>query len=172
MVTSFVGIGSNVGDRRDAVHTALELLGRSKDITVEHVSTFYETEPVGGPPGQGMYINGVIKLATSLSPLALLQRLQAIERRLKRRRTVKDGPRIIDLDILTYGEEIVIHPRLMIPHPRLDEREFVLRGFCEIAPDFIHPHLKMSIRDIYEALQEKRPVYAYDQEHTTNGSMH
>ena len=104
--------------------------------------------------------------------MTLLHQLQQIEKALKRKRTVVNGPRTIDLDILIYGDEIFLHPRLMIPHPRLHQREFVLRGFCEIAPDVTHPLLKKSIRDLYAKARKRYTVNANDQEHTKNGSMH
>jgi 2-amino-4-hydroxy-6-hydroxymethyldihydropteridine diphosphokinase len=156
MITSFIGVGSNLGNRRANITAAIEELNRSKKIAVEKVSSLYRTSPRGGPEGQSMFLNGVVKIKTSLSPVGLLARVQQIEKGLKRKRTVKNGPRTIDLDILTYGRRVVAKPHLFIPHPLLCQREFVLKGFCEIAPDVVHPLLRKSIRDIYETLKEKK----------------
>jgi 2-amino-4-hydroxy-6-hydroxymethyldihydropteridine diphosphokinase len=155
MVTSYIGIGSNVGNRQSNIRTALQELKRTKNITIQKTSSFYQTEPQGGPEGQPWFLNGVVRIETSLSPSKLLERLHEIEQGLKRKRTVKNGPRTIDLDILTYGKRVVARPRLFIPHPLLCQREFVLKGFCELAPDFVHPLLRKSIHDIYETLKEK-----------------
>lgn len=152
MVTSYIGIGSNLGNRKRNIQKAMELLKGSEAIGIEKVSSIYETEPMGGPAGQNNYLNGVIKIKTSLGPSALLKRLQDIEAALERRRAVRNGPRTLDLDILAYGRRVVAKPKLMIPHPLMDKRPFVLRGFCEIAPDFVHPLLKKSIREIYRGL--------------------
>lgn len=150
MVTSFIGIGSNLGNRKLYIEKAIRFLKTSKDIVVEKVSSIYETNPVEGSSNQGKFLNGVIKIKTSLRPVVLLERLQNIEKVLRRKRTVKNGPRTIDLDILTYGKQIIVEPNLLIPHPRLDKRKFVLRGFCQIAPNFVHPLLNKSIKEIYQ----------------------
>ena len=102
-----------------------------QDINVKKVSSIYETEPVGGPV-QGKFLNGVLKAETTLAPPALLAGLKNIERHLKRKKTVKDGPRTIDLDILLYGRRKVDTKSLRIPHPRMHKREFVLKGLREV----------------------------------------
>lgn len=131
MTTCYIGIGSNLGDRRCSINAAIDALRATGGITVTGVSSIYETEPVGDIP-QGRYLNGVIEIRTSLPPRDLLQELLAIEERLGRKRTVKNGPRVIDLDILYYGDERREEEGLTIPHPRLREREFVLRGLREL----------------------------------------
>lgn len=131
MHTVYIGIGSNLGDRQKNIDLAIEHLRNTPLIVVEKVSSIYETDPVGGVP-QGKFLNGVMRIKTALSPRALLTRLKEIERALGRTETVRFGPRLIDLDILTYGDLDIDEEGLTIPHPRMHEREFVLRGLKEI----------------------------------------
>jgi 2-amino-4-hydroxy-6-hydroxymethyldihydropteridine diphosphokinase len=131
MVTCYIGIGSNLGDRQKYIDGAIEELGKNENIKVTRVSSIYETEPVGDVP-QGKFLNGVLEVSTTLSPRELAGRLNAIEAALGRKRTVKNGPRTIDLDILYYGNEQVLEKDLVIPHPRISEREFVLKGLREL----------------------------------------
>lgn len=134
MVTGgvFIGLGSNLGDRSRHIREALRELAEAGDIRVVACSRLYETEPVGGPPGQPRFLNAVAELATELAPRALLLRLLAIEARHGRRRGVPNGPRTLDLDLLIHGQTVVDEPGLVVPHPRLREREFVLRPLAEI----------------------------------------
>lgn len=150
MVTSYIGIGSNLGNRELHIKKAIEFLQNIDGVTVEKISSIYETKPVGGPVGQSNFLNGVIKIRTSLEPSVLLKDLRSIEDSLMRKRAVKNGSRTMDLDILTYGKRVMKEPDLLIPHPKLEERDFVLKGFFEVAPEFIHPLLGKSIRDIYK----------------------
>jgi 2-amino-4-hydroxy-6-hydroxymethyldihydropteridine diphosphokinase len=131
MMLCYVGIGSNLGDRQRYIDRAIDELRREPDISVRRVSSIYETEPVGGIR-QGMFLNGVLELETNLGARALLKALRCIEERLGRVRRVKNGPRTIDLDILYYGDEKLDEDGLTIPHPRIQEREFVLRGLREL----------------------------------------
>ncbi|MCK4463519.1 MAG: 2-amino-4-hydroxy-6-hydroxymethyldihydropteridine diphosphokinase [Candidatus Omnitrophica bacterium] len=131
MVTSYIGIGSNLGDRQGNINKAISYLKDSDKIEVKKVSSIYETEPIGGPP-QGKFLNGVIEIDTDLSPLDLLDRLDEIEMKLGRVHSEKNGPRTIDLDILLYSDTQINNERLTIPHPHMQEREFVLRGLREI----------------------------------------
>lgn len=128
----YIGIGSNLGDRDKNILDAIRRLRGTKGIEVKAVSGIYETEPVGGP-AQPKYLNGVIEIETLLEPKELLSVLQAIENKLGRERMVKNGPRTIDLDILTYGNEKIDEPDLKIPHPRMNERKFVQVPLMEIA---------------------------------------
>jgi 2-amino-4-hydroxy-6-hydroxymethyldihydropteridine diphosphokinase len=129
---AYVGIGSNLGDRKNNIMSAISLLGEIDGVKVLKVSSIYETEPVDGPP-QGKYLNGVIELETELGPHRFLKELNEIESLLGRKRREVNGPRTIDLDILTYGELKINERGLVIPHPRMNEREFVLRGLKELA---------------------------------------
>ena len=131
MVTCYIGIGSNLGDRRGYIDKAIEALRASKGIRVARVSSIYETEPASDIP-QGLYLNGVLEIETDLDARALLSELIRIEASLGRVRTVKNAPRTIDLDILYFGNEEICDKDLTIPHPRIAEREFVLKGLREL----------------------------------------
>ena len=131
MVTCYIGIGSNLGDRRKFIDRAIEELRKSAHIEVKRRSSIYETDPVSEIP-QGKFLNGVVEIKTSLRPQALLSELNRIERELGRVRAVRNGPRTIDLDILYYGDEHIAQKDLIIPHPKINEREFVLRGLREL----------------------------------------
>ena len=127
----FIGVGSNLGDRKANIEKALELVNLIKGVKLLRVSSIYETEPRGGPP-QGNFLNGVLEVKTAESPFKLLDELQKIEKHLGRKRKIKNGPRTIDLDILTFGDKKVNAKNLKIPHPRMHKREFVLRGLREL----------------------------------------
>ncbi len=131
MEVAFLGIGSNLGDRSKNMTSAIEYLKDTPLTTVEKVSSIYETDPVG-EVNQGKFLNGVIKIRTGLSPRALLTRLKDIEKELGRVETKRFGPRTIDLDILIYGDLEIDGEDLTIPHPRMEEREFVMQGLNEI----------------------------------------
>ncbi len=131
MVTCYIGIGSNLGDRNGYINKAIDLVRSIADTKVARVSSIYETEPVSLIP-QGDFLNGVLEIETGLGPQALLRELNKIEAALGRRRIQKDGPRTIDLDILYYGGEVIDEEDLTVPHPRIGEREFVLKGLREL----------------------------------------
>jgi len=124
MTEAFIGIGSNLGDKKRYIDAAIDLMANLEKMKVDMVSPLYETEPVGGPK-QGMYLNGVVRIETDYSPRELLDKLMEIETTLGRERTIKNGPRTIDLDILTYGDKEIEEKDLIIPHPRMNERDFV-----------------------------------------------
>jgi len=129
----YIGLGSNLGDRAANLRAALAEL-ESGDLHVLRCSSFHETQPVGGPPGQEAYLNAVCEVDTQLDPRALLERLQVIEARLGRVRTVRNGPRTLDLDLLLYQDRTIAEPELIVPHPRMWERSFVLEPLAEICP--------------------------------------
>lgn len=130
MSIAYLGIGSNMGDRAKNICDALKFL-ETYDIEILKRSTLIETEPVGGPP-QGKFLNGAVKIQTFLNPEDLLKCLKSIEVQLGRIKTIVNGPRPIDLDILLYDDLTVKTPDLTIPHPRMFEREFVLCPLREI----------------------------------------
>ncbi|MBA2567952.1 MAG: 2-amino-4-hydroxy-6-hydroxymethyldihydropteridine diphosphokinase [Actinobacteria bacterium] len=141
MPTSYVGIGSNLGERDATIRDALALLAADPDLEVEAISAIRETEPVG-MVDQPRFLNAAIRLTTELAPRQLLERLLAVEQQLGRvRRGERYGPRTIDLDLLLYGDEIVDEPGLCLPHPRLAERRFVLEPLAELDPGLVVPGL-------------------------------
>jgi 2-amino-4-hydroxy-6-hydroxymethyldihydropteridine diphosphokinase len=139
MVVAYVGIGSNVGDRVAFCRAAVEALGNHPEIELDAVSSLYETSPVGGPP-QRSFVNLVARIRTSLSARGLLEAVKKIERQLGREpNEMRWGPRVADLDVLTFDDEKVAEPDLEIPHPRLTQRRFVLVPLLEIDPDAADP---------------------------------
>jgi len=134
MSTVYIGLGSNLGNRQKNIYDALEHLEKN-NIKVLRQSTIIETEPMGGPP-QDHYLNAVIKVDTNHYPQELLRILKSIEKQLGRIKTVADGPRLIDLDILLFDDIQMNTPHLTIPHPRMFERDFVLKPLTEIAPEY------------------------------------
>jgi len=128
---TYIAIGSNLGDRRVNIEKAMKLVKRLKGVRLKDVSSIYETDPEGGPP-QGKYLNGVFSIETDLAPHELLSELQNIEKRLGRKRSGKNAPRTIDLDILLFGDRKIDTKDLKIPHPRMHKRDFVLRGLGEL----------------------------------------
>lgn len=146
-VRAYVAFGSNLGDRFDFIRKALVELRKHPSISVQRVSSVYETEPVGFLD-QGPFLNGVLALDTQLSPQSLLQALLAIENKLGRVRLQHQGPRTLDLDLLFFGDLLLDETDLILPHPRLHERAFVLRPLLEIAPDLRHPRLGVSVEGL------------------------
>ena len=154
MAIIYIGLGSNLGDRKKNIEEALKRIQTSGAARVLAVSSFYETSPVGGPV-QGDYLNGAAKAVTPLPPEKLLTELKTIEEQLGRRDAGKNHPREIDLDILLYDDLILKIDALEIPHPRMHERAFVLKGMAEIAPDVKHPVLGKTMRELYVKVQQK-----------------
>jgi len=142
MVTAYIALGANLGDRAATLNTAIERLGALG--TVEAVSPFLDTEPVGYTQ-QPRFLNAVARLRTSLPPRDLLRALLGIEQALGRVRAVRWGPRTLDLDLLLYDDVVIDEPGLVVPHPRLHERRFVLEPLAALAPALAHPVLGRSI---------------------------
>jgi len=132
MEICYVGLGSNLGNRRQNIMLAIKRIGSLENTKVARISRFIETSPVGGPAGQGKFLNAAARVATSIPPLRFLKELKKIESDLGRRKTVRNGPRVIDLDILFYGRRVVNTKLLTIPHPRMFMRDFVLKPLSEI----------------------------------------
>jgi 2-amino-4-hydroxy-6-hydroxymethyldihydropteridine diphosphokinase len=131
-VKAFLGLGSNLGDRRQHLRDAVAAL---PDVVA--VSPVYETDPVGGPQGQGPYLNLVVELDTEKSPRELLGAAQAAEAAAHRVRRERWGPRTLDVDVLMVGELVIDEPDLVVPHPRLWQRAFVLVPLADLAPDLV-----------------------------------
>jgi 3-oxoacyl-[acyl-carrier protein] reductase len=159
MPVAFLGLGSNLGDRRAHLGAALAAL-RTAGVVVERVSSLYETRPVGGPAGQGDYLNACAQVTTSLCPVELLRLLLRIESDLGRVRTERFGPRTIDLDLLLFDNTTHADAELTLPHPRLHERLFVLTPLAEIAPGAVHPPLRKTVAELLADLQGLRPAGA------------
>lgn len=152
----FIGLGSNLGDRRRLLAQGLAFLADA-GFGIDARSSLYLTEPVDAP-AQDWFVNAVAAGHTSLSPEDLLTACLEVERMLGRERTVRHGPRTLDLDILIYGDELREGPTLTIPHPHLHERRFVLTPLCELAPDLRHPRLGLTIRDLLDACPDTSRV--------------
>jgi 2-amino-4-hydroxy-6-hydroxymethyldihydropteridine diphosphokinase len=154
-------LGSNLGDRRSYLEEAIRLIGDIEETSVVKRSPIYETEPEqasaqGERPGN-MYLNMVVELTTRLTPHQLLGHLARIEEKLGRKRPAPpNADRTIDLDVLFFGDRELTHPDLLVPHPRLQRREFVLRPLADIAPDFDHPVLKKTVIQLRDELGEQR----------------
>jgi len=152
---AYLSIGSNMGDKVENLNKAVEFIKKNDNIIVEKISSFIETEPWGNV-NQDVFVNGALKLKTILSPKELLKFLLEIEKNMHRVRIEKWGPRIIDLDLILYDDIVTSDDFVTIPHPRMEEREFVLEPLCEIAPNKIHPLLKKRMFRLLEELRDKQ----------------
>ena len=139
MPRAAIALGSNLGDRAGTLARATRRLRAEPGVRLLATSPVYETSPVGGPAGQGAYLNAAVTLETDRPADELLHFLHAVEHRFGRVRTVPDAPRPLDLDLLLYDELVVQFPHCTVPHPRLTERAFVLVPLCDIAADWRHP---------------------------------
>jgi 2-amino-4-hydroxy-6-hydroxymethyldihydropteridine diphosphokinase len=154
---AYIGIGSNLGDKVYQCEKAISEILRADRHKLLAKSPLFKTKPIGYT-SQDWFINGVIKIETDLEPLELLQVLKDIESRLGRKEGFRWGPRAIDLDILLFDEEEIEMEGLQIPHPRLQERQFVLIPLAEIDPEVIHPVLKKTIQELLENIKEDQGV--------------
>jgi len=154
----YIGLGGNLGDPLQAIKEALARIEESQAGRVVRVSSFYRTEPVGIKE-QPWFVNAAAQVETGLAPAEFRKALARIENDMGRpEQRTKDGPRIIDLDVLLWDEEIIKGPGLEVPHPRLHDRKFVLAPLAEIAPDIKHPGLQKTVKELEEKLEDNTTV--------------
>jgi 2-amino-4-hydroxy-6-hydroxymethyldihydropteridine diphosphokinase len=171
-ILAYIGIGSNLSDPLHQCRQSVCKLSCTSGITLERISSFYKTEPVISDPGsrdhrealksQCWFVNAVVEIRTTLLPGDLLQVLQDIEKMMGRVRTFAGAPRIIDLDLLLYGHEIIHEVDVIVPHPEMHQRRFVLEPLCEIASYLIHPVFGISMRGLKDRLDSQKIVELYD----------
>ncbi len=158
MATAYLGLGSNLGDRLALLREARRALGLTQGLRVSASSPLYETEPVGDPPGQGLYLNAVLEVEADFPPRRLLETALALETRLGRRRETPGGARTLDIDLLLFDDDILEEPGLILPHPRLHLRRFVLAPLCDLAPHLPHPVLGHTLGELLEVLVDPASV--------------
>jgi len=158
MTPAYLAMGSNLGDRKAILDAAVAALAETSGIVLRAVSSYHETKPVGGPGGQGEFLNASAAIETSLEPLALLNTLKRIEFQGGRVRTVHWGERTLDLDLLLFGRQVIATPDLTVPHPWLGVRRFVLAPLVEIASEVVEPISGLTIREALARL-DHRPSY-------------
>jgi len=150
---AYLGFGSNLGNKRENIEKAIKMLEEHDAIKIDSISSFYTTEPVGLKE-QPYFLNAAAKIITDFKPLEFLSLCQNIENSLHRVRTVRWGPRTIDIDILLFDNLIINSGNLTIPHPEMHKREFVLKPLCDIAPSLIHPVFGKTILELLEQLEK------------------
>ncbi|MEZ5353132.1 MAG: 2-amino-4-hydroxy-6-hydroxymethyldihydropteridine diphosphokinase [Bryobacteraceae bacterium] len=150
----YLSLGSNLGDRSANISAALAMLADAR-LRILRQSSLYETEP-RDLPHQPWFLNLVAEAETSLFPMMLLHRIVQIERTLgRRRRTAAKGPRLIDVDIVFYGQSVMNGPKLTVPHARMHERRFVLEPLAELAPEMRHPATRRTVREMLAAVKDQ-----------------
>ena len=149
---AYLSLGSNMGDKKDYLDKAIELLRSDSKIIVKKVADYIETEPYGNVE-QDKFLNTAIEITTLYTPEELLKVVNEIEAKLERVRTIKWGPRTIDIDIIFYDEMIINTKDLIVPHKEMHLREFVLKPLMELKPNYVHPLIRKNIYQIYEDLQ-------------------
>lgn len=152
MVTAYLGLGANLGDRLAALTGARQALDRVAGITVVGSSGLYETVAVGGPAGQYAYLNAVLEVTTDLAAEELLKHCLTIEAQFGRERLVHHGPRTLDIDLLFFAELVCENADLTLPHPRLHSRAFVLIPLRDLAPELFHPLQRKTVRQLCDEL--------------------
>jgi 2-amino-4-hydroxy-6-hydroxymethyldihydropteridine diphosphokinase len=167
--TAFIGYGSNVGNRLDFCDRAITLLSLLPHSEVTAVSPLYETQPVmdHAHPGEGWFLNGVVELHTDVTPHSLMLVCREIERSLGRDEDDRKGPRTLDLDILFYGQCIMDGADLVVPHPRLHQRRFVLAPMADLDPSWTHPVLHRTVAELLHELTDASVVTRLDPQPST-----
>ncbi|WP_445492744.1 2-amino-4-hydroxy-6-hydroxymethyldihydropteridine diphosphokinase [Niallia sp. 03133] len=159
---AYLSLGSNIGNRVEFLKEAVHMLAEHKKIKLVNVSSIYETDPVGFEE-QDLFLNIVVQLYTSLDPYSLLEACQRIESELGRKRVIRWGPRTIDLDILLYNHENIESEKLNIPHPRIEERAFVVIPLLEVASTVQLPNKSIPLKESNKFLQDKEGVRIWRQ---------
>jgi 2-amino-4-hydroxy-6-hydroxymethyldihydropteridine diphosphokinase len=159
---AYIALGSNIGNRLYYLREAVQALDNHGQISVTATSSIYETEPVGYI-NQDKFLNMVVKITTALSPFALLEVTQKIEQRFGRKREIRWGPRTLDLDILLYNHENIETEQLIIPHPRMTERAFVMIPLLEINHDIHIPNVSQCLEDFIDRLPDREGVRIWKQ---------
>lgn len=155
-----LSLGSNIGDRIENFATAQNLL-EERGLKISQASSYFESEPVGFTD-QDQFLNQVIVVETDMTPQELLATCLAVEEKMGRVRVVKNGPRLIDIDLLFYRDEILSEETLLLPHPRIGDRRFVLEPLAEILPDALHPVMNESITEMLHNCEDDHAVEPYD----------
>jgi 2-amino-4-hydroxy-6-hydroxymethyldihydropteridine diphosphokinase len=158
----YLSLGSNVGDREQYLKKAIKQLSGHPEIELERVSSIYETDPVGYTD-QGSFLNLAVEIRTSLTPQTLLRQCLQVEKDLGREREFRWGPRIIDLDILLYNQENIETEELIVPHPRMHERAFVLVPLTELSQTIKHPKFNTSMMALLDEIPDKEGVRLWKQ---------
>jgi len=152
MKTVYVSFGSNKGDKLANCINGIACLRDLESVSIENQSDYYLTEPQE-LKAQSWFLNGVVKIKTTLDPFALLNALKMIEHKFGRISTeMRYGPRVLDFDIIFYNNTIINTPGLVVPHPRMHKREFVLRPLCDLSPDILHPVLNKSVKQLLDEI--------------------
>ena len=159
---AYISLGSNIGDRFEILKAAIEELNAYANINVISISSIYETDPVGYV-NQDQFLNMVMELKTTLDPYELLSLCLEIEKNLGRKRDIRWGPRTLDLDILLYNQENIKSEKITVPHPRMQERAFVLIPLLEIAPNIKLPTMKIPLHAILEDISDREGVRIWKQ---------
>ena len=157
-VTAYLALGANLGDRERNIRSALAALAETDGVCITRVSWLLEYPAVGGPADAPAYLNAAVEVATTLGSHALLHRMMEIEQQMGRLRRRKWEPRVIDIDLLLYGEQVISSQELVVPHPLMHERRFVLEPLAEIAPQAVHPILQMTIAGLLQNLDRRPPA--------------
>ena len=153
-VVAYIAMGANLGDRRGNIETAVEKLRHTVGIDVRTVSSLIENSAIGGPVDSPLFLNGTAEIETTLGPRELLVHLLTIENQIGRVRREKWEPRLIDLDLLLYGDQVINSRVLTVPHPLMHQRRFVLEPLVQIAPNAIHPVLHKTIGQLLDELND------------------
>ncbi len=157
-VTAYLGLGSNLGDRLAILQAFRQRLANWPGVAVVRASSLYESEPLGGPEGQGWYLNAVLEVRSSVVAEQLLAVGLELENQFGRKRELHHGPRTLDVDLLLYADRVCHQTDLILPHPRLHQRSFVLNPLCELAPDLVHPLLGKTARQLRDSLSGNQGI--------------